>query len=105
MTKTKKIILISSTIILVIVGVLMFSKRFRILLGMLVPYTFSDGSEVKLQMGSYGGKSSRIISVYDLNDSLIGNIYKENGVIKFMKQSGVTNITNPDDSKFFNKFL
>ena len=106
MTKGKKIILITSIVLVVIVGVLMLSKKLRLILGLEVKYkSDADGQTYVLKLGSYGTKSSRIISAYQ-NDVLQGQVFRDGEVIMWVASSGdITPITNEKDSKFFKSIL
>lgn len=106
MTKGKKIILITSIILVVIVGVLMLSKKLRLILGLDVKFkSDADGQTYTLKLGSYGTKSSRIISIYQ-DDILQGQIFRDGEIIKWVRNSGtITPITNEKDSKFFKSIL
>lgn len=105
MTKGKKIILISSIIILVLLGVLLISKKLRLILGMGVSYTSnSDGKTYTLKMDSYGSKSTRILTA-SIDSTVMGQIYKDNGRIMWVGNLGSVEVTNPEDKDFLSKLL
>ena len=84
----------------------MLSKKLRLILGLDVKYkSDADGQTYTLKLGSYGSKSSRIISAYQ-DDVLKGQVFRDGEVIMWVLSSGdITPITNEKDSKFFKSIL